>query len=194
MVKDKAKWDFKHEVRRILRSDKFALSDGKELQWYEYSVPGNIHYGFVGRAAGFAAWELYAGAGYAEITDPAHVQRGEACCPEFCGYPLDTGPAYEVCIRLGCYYINPDWITSFFDDPQDKASVEFGVRMYNLYGKGLTKVQFQEYLADQGNTLTPAPPIYGPSIPNAKWPYDRGYFNGPDDEVNEPQVSMWLSK
>jgi hypothetical protein len=28
--------------------------------------------------------EIHLGAGYAEVTDPAHSDRGEACCPQVC--------------------------------------------------------------------------------------------------------------
>ncbi|MBN1876746.1 MAG: hypothetical protein JXA33_21155 [Anaerolineae bacterium] len=193
LVRDKAKWDFKHKINNEL-GQKVALLNGEELHWYEYSVTGNVHYGFVGRAAGFTAFELYAGAGYAEIKDPAHIKRGEACCPEACLVAaIEDVNLYEGCIKLGCYYINPDWTKSFFDDPQDQASVEFGIQMYNAYGKALTEVQFRDYLTCYGDELTPALIVYGPGIPQAEWPYYIGYFNGPDDAQNERWLQLLLA-
>jgi RHS repeat-associated protein len=198
LVKDKAKWDFKHEIKDVLQGEKIALDAGEELHWYEYSVPGNIHYGFVGRATGFTAFELHGGAGYAEITDPSHEERGEACCPQIC-YSSWTGDwenpvTFEHCLQLGCYYINPDWVKSLFDDPQDWASVEFGVQMYNTCGQQLTRAQFQDHLALHGDELTPAPGVYGPGMPNTAWPYHVGFFNGPDDATNERWLRVLLSK
>ena len=84
LVKDEAKWDSKHRIRSSFRGgESIRLTSSEGPTWYEYTVPGNIHYGFVGRAAGFSDTMLHAGAGNAEITDPAHKKRGEACCPEY---------------------------------------------------------------------------------------------------------------
>jgi hypothetical protein len=70
---------------------------------------------------------LHAGAGYAEIKDPGHVKAGEACCPSFCKFGVEPIP-YFVCFKLGCYYFNPDWRQTAFDDPADWLNVEFGVQ------------------------------------------------------------------
>ena len=77
LVKDKAKWDFKHKIRNELQTESVLLRHGTGYRWYEYSIPGNIHFGFVGRAAGFSGSALHLGAGFAEVTDPAHTDRGE---------------------------------------------------------------------------------------------------------------------
>jgi hypothetical protein len=86
-VKDRAKWDSKHEIRRLMRGESIILRDERGYDWYEYSIPGNVHFGFVGRAAGFSGFELHGGAGYAEITDPAH-DEGSYCCPNYCKGPI----------------------------------------------------------------------------------------------------------
>jgi hypothetical protein len=69
MVKDKARWDFKHQIltgpgRSII------LCEHEICDWYEYSMPGNIFYAYIGRVAGFSEAELRAGAVYAQQTDP----------------------------------------------------------------------------------------------------------------------------
>jgi RHS repeat-associated protein len=199
LVKDRAKWDFKHRILRYLRIEKnegIILRHRGEPHWYEYSVPGNMHFGFVGRAAGFSGLLLHTGAGWAEVRDPAHKQEGEACCPAFCrneGLTL-TLELYEPCvIRLGCYYVNPDWVTSLFDDPQDYSSVEWGVQLYNRYSRHLSYRQFQDYLTLRGTDLTPAPTIPKQDWTHPDWPFERGYFNGPDDAKNERWVKILLA-
>jgi len=84
-----ARWDFKNKIsERFLGFDGVRLCHSQtECSWYDSDVPGNLHFGFVGRAAGFFAFELYIGAGDAQ-------QKGDA--PEFGEWwsyfddPLDT--------------------------------------------------------------------------------------------------------
>ena len=196
LVKDRAKWDFKHDIEDVLgRDHSIVLRHKGEPHWYEYSVPGNINFGFVGRAAGFSGLLLHTGAGWAEVTDPAHKQKGEACCPAFCrNYGMTLSPGeYQTCVYLGCYYINPDWVKSLFDDPQDYASVQWGVRLYNQCGRDLSYSEFQDHLALRGNELTPAPSIPKQDWTHPDWPFERGYFNGPDDAKNERWVKILLA-
>jgi hypothetical protein len=72
LVRDGARWDFKDAILLELGRS-IRLCDIHKCHWYGYSVPGNIHYGYVGRAAGFTAVELHAGATYAQQTDPENV-------------------------------------------------------------------------------------------------------------------------
>jgi hypothetical protein len=60
------KWDHKPDLRQILRPTgaedlHFPIEGDPDHEWY-YDIWSNIHYGFVGRAAGFSAWELQTGA------------------------------------------------------------------------------------------------------------------------------------
>ena len=75
LVRDNHRWDFKHRIRSEFKGlDRvivFHMTDGIPFA-AEYSVPGNIFYGYVGRSI-FPGWALHAGAGYAEGTDPSHV-------------------------------------------------------------------------------------------------------------------------
>jgi RHS repeat-associated protein len=199
LVKDKAKWDFKHNIEELLRVDKgqggVVLRSPGNPQWYEYSAPGNIFYGFVGRAAGFSGALLHMGAGYAEITDPAYKESGEVCCPSFCTTMRETGGWPKLyCYKIGCFHLEWEEMRTLFDDPTDYAMVEFGVRMYNAYGRTLTYNQFQAYLAAHGNELMPAPSIPPQNFTNPDWPYPVGYFNGPDEKENEGLVRILLAK
>ena len=136
---------------------------------------------------------LHAGAGYAEITDPAHKKRGEACCPEYCrDLVADPWVSLPVCIPLGCYYINPDWVSTLFDDPGDYWNVEFGVRLYNSYGSRMSFDQFQNHLTAYGWWLTLAVTIPDSRFEHPNWPYSAGYFDGPDTTKNKPLVDLLL--
>jgi RHS repeat-associated protein len=73
LVRGGARWDFKRQINNQLGIDGVRLCHGSnECRWYDSDVPGNIHYGYVGKAAGFLGIELYIGAGKAqqEGTDP----------------------------------------------------------------------------------------------------------------------------
>ncbi len=194
LVKNQAKWDPKHRIKELLEGEESVLlSSSKGSAWYGYSVPGNIHYGFVGRAAGFSGFMLHTGAGYAEVIDPAHKERGEACCPTICKNVInDPWITFNICVPLGCYYINPAWATNLFDDPSDYRNVEFGITLYDTYGKHMSFEQFQKHLAIYGGGLTPAPIIPGTGFSHPDWPYSMGYFDGPDTGKNKPIVDILL--
>ena len=74
LVATGARWDFKVAIERGFRVDGLVLChDSTQCRWCDSDVPGNIHYGYVGKAAGFLGIGLYVGAGKAqqEGTDPA---------------------------------------------------------------------------------------------------------------------------
>ena len=58
LVKDRAKWDPKHRIQEELLDKSIVLRHSEGYRWYEFSVPGSIHYSFVGRAAGFSGFAL----------------------------------------------------------------------------------------------------------------------------------------
>jgi RHS repeat-associated protein len=198
LVKDQAKWDFKHDIRDFLRvrgdQGGIVLRSPGNPGWYEFSVPGNIFYGFVGRAAGFPGELLHGGASVAEALDPSYKQSGDVCCPPICLIsPPGMGiPPLPYCFQIGCFHLELDELQTLFDDPQDYATIDFGIRMYNTYGRSLSYSQFQDYLATYSNELTPAPSISEQGFTNPNWPYRVGYFNGPDDQENERLVRALL--
>jgi len=69
MVGDGLRWDFKDQIREHFRDD-IVLCDHEECGWYEHSMPGNIFYAYVGRAAGFSEFDIRAGAICAQQGDP----------------------------------------------------------------------------------------------------------------------------
>jgi hypothetical protein len=185
---DRAKWDFKRRIQAELHNSIVLRHEGG-YRWYEFSVPGNIFYAFVGRAAGFSSFELHAGASVAEIIDPTH--GSDACCPEICKAGLIE---LDHCISLGCYYINPDWWQSGFDDPNDWQSVEFGIQLFRAYGPQMTLAQYQSFLAARGRSLTAAPrtPEWNWVNPIPGWPYRVGSFDGPKAAKHELPIQLLL--
>jgi hypothetical protein len=75
MVKDGARWDFKDALKRKPGGpgESIMLCGTDECGWFDYSMPGNIFYAYVGRAAGFSEFEIRAGAIYAQQTDPENI-------------------------------------------------------------------------------------------------------------------------
>jgi len=189
LVQDRAKWDFKHKIQDEFSSQAIVLLDNIEgYRWYEYSVPGNIHFGFVGRAAGIPGWLLHAGASYAEIYDPAHLQievfGTTVCCP------CPEGGVGELCRKLLCAYLNPAWIGSGFDDPRDWNAVETGIQLFNSGGANVSFTSFIQGLTMRGQSLDQPDviPDWNWTNPRGGWPYSVGRFNGPREAEYEPII------
>jgi hypothetical protein len=177
LVRDKARYDFKHKIREEMRTTiLFRRNDGRPL-WSEYSVPGNIFFGYIGSYVGFAGWGTHAGAGYAEAADPAHK------------------PIRNVCDRL---YLNPQWWGSLFDDPLDYQAIELGINLWRKYGQSLSLHQLKTEIENNYSKLSSPPampplqsgtgeiPVYGWRNPRGDWPYGVGRFNGPNAEKYWP--------
>jgi len=108
LMADGHRWDFKDRI--LLRmGNSIRLCDGDECGWYDYSTPGNIHYGYVGRAAGWNTVELHLGATYAQQTDPENVPELNAWHGDQPGdfQAIEMGARmYGICFRnasLACF-------------------------------------------------------------------------------------------
>jgi len=111
MVRTGGPWDFKRYIRE--RREGFEWG-GEFIRMccggYQYEVVANIHYGCVGRAAGFTGLELKMGAGVFNYLDnrmnqgyQERIERGE----------------------VGLY--------TYYDEPEDQAAIQIGI---DLYGGG----------------------------------------------------------
>lgn len=149
LVADDHRWDFKDRIERTLGRS-IELGD----EWFEFSTPGNIHYGFVGAAAGFSRTELRIGAGVAQAWDDLRSDDPDA--------------------SIG------GWNT-WFDAPTDFYAVEFGVQLYENYGSNVTVEKFNALLVsytDRSKLAHTGPPQDFRPTPDV-WPYAPGAFNGP---------------
>jgi RHS repeat-associated protein len=119
MVKDGARWDFKDALITPPKGpgESIMLCGTDGCDWYEYSMPGNIFFSYVGRVAGFSEFEIRAGAIYAQQTDPENVwwlntwygldQATDVAALElgFELYDLTGGTASEDFLRMDFKYL-----------------------------------------------------------------------------------------
>ena len=165
LVGDRKIWDFKHTIEARL-GEGITLCSRRECQDnIEYSVPGNIHFGYVAGEAGYSDMITQLGAGHAEITDPAHDPNS----------PHYTGP-YEG--KIGFMSGAGGLGFNFGDDPNDWQAVQFGLHLYNRYRGGLTMLQFKRELARYMDNFSHHSPdnIEVASDVATQWPYPLGYF------------------
>lgn len=170
LVADHKPWDFKHKIKDRLGVG-ITLCSGAGCQTnVEYSVPGNIHFGFVAKEGGYLGYQVLAGAGYAEITDPAHnPQRAKEVGVEYTPY----AGGFSISISSSGVDLN------LGDDPVDTQAVAFGMRLHRKYGRNLTLQTFKQELANALPSFATSNPDRRPVRPDfaRNWPYDVGYFD-----------------
>jgi len=102
LVGPNARWDFKEQMRVLLGGDSVRFcgqTRGRVCMWLHRDVPGNVHFGYIGRAAGFLPVELHLGAGLFQLLGDA---RTYARPWSYFDDPRDAA-AVEVGIRLFAY-------------------------------------------------------------------------------------------
>jgi RHS repeat-associated protein len=136
LVRDYAPFDIKRNIEREFQGGPIKLGE----HWYEYSMPGNIAYGFYGAAAGYDLPLLHAGAGAAQLKD-AYIDR--------------DGPAGP-------------W-NYYGDTPDDYYAIEFGYYLYRAHYLPDRNLSRQEFAAALDNyeyryqlAVTSSPSDYQP--------------------------------
>ncbi len=160
VVRDGSRFDVKDKIFAKLGHD-IKLGDN----WYEYSVTGNILYGFVGSVAGYGEQMLHKGAGYAQMTDVLRwlLAVGVLCDDNAGPFPDFGGPAHN------------------FDTPDDYHAVDFGIWLHEKYfmSKGtFTETDFVQGL-DTYEFIWGLPGVLDPGDykPNTSGPYAPDQFN-----------------
>lgn len=154
---DGKRWDFKDEMEGELGSS-FLLCSASRCYWFEYSVLGNILYGYVGMQAGFAEWEVRLGAGYAEVRDPENrARRNWPAC-----HPI----AYVPAERRDYWY----------DHSFDYVAVGMGIELSRRHGSHVTLQAFQALVAEYHDLLAAGTPNYAP-VRGSGAPYAVGHFD-----------------
>jgi hypothetical protein len=148
LVKDGAKFDVKDNILALL-GDKVKINKN----WYEYSTPGNILYGYYGAAAGFDLEILQRGAGFAQIMDvikdPLKAPRGQV------KYKMDTEDDYYAVL--------------FGNELYESTTLDDGVLGYQEFINAIESYDFADNLAlvtDPGDYV----PWYG-------IPYSADHFD-----------------
>ena len=177
-VKDGAIWDFKDEIGIRLGPGITLCTQTYCSNNIEYSVPGNIHFAYIGAAAGILGVEIQAGAGYAEISDPAH----DPSSPQYVGPYVGPEDLSEI---FGTSWWDPStW--DLGDEPVDNQAVTLGIKLWQKYKWSLTKAQFQNELDSYIERLShhdPSPRQVGNDTKSA-FPYPVGYFNNKGASYN----------
>jgi len=176
LVRDGGRWDFKDKIRSEI-GKKLMLCDDQECGWYEFSVPGNIHYGYVGVAAGFTPLEMHLGASYANITDPetpSGIYAAEGHYFRLGKETLTTVIPLPEGVKM---YFYLGWWRTLFDNPTDYAAIELGVELYKTYGRHVPVQGFKRLLGIYKSRLER---VYPPTdhYYNLHYPYAVGHFDG----------------
>jgi hypothetical protein len=119
-------WDHKNPVLELSGNQYWSVDNitGKS---YKYEAWSNMHYGYIGRLAGFSEYELLNGAGLAQdkkgFDDLANIST--------------TSLPFAI-----------------FDDPLDQNAVREGFKLYEKYKNGISTEQFVTYLRNNSNLDT----------------------------------------
>jgi RHS repeat-associated protein len=171
LVKDGAIWDFKDEIGLKLGPGITLCGSGGCYDDIEYSVPGNIHFAYIGVAAGFPGWEIQAGAGYAEFDDPAHDPTN---IEQYVGEYIP--PSFFQMIGWTPWDLST---INFGDEPKDHEAVTLGIKLYENHKGQMSLAQFRTELSKYVHKFSRCSPD-PKSVPSdiaAAWPYRVGYFN-----------------
>lgn len=143
LVGTDAMWDFKYDIRRTEWFEEGERDVTLGNRTLNYIAVANIHYGFVGRAAGFDTDFLVAAAGIAQARLALRT-----------GNPDDWG----VCNT-----------TYYCDHPFATWMIRFGAYLYELYHNRLNELNetafasaLEEYIRKYGEPPSPPPGAVAP--------------------------------
>ena len=149
-----AEWDIKQKILQELRQG--VILCGEVCDWYDYSTPGNIHFGYMAGLAGINH-DIAAVAGGAEEQKDL-VSEGKGLHPEYCK-------------GLAC------------DNPQDQAAVDFGYSLAGKYPNGITAADLRKELTVSWTSQfqRPIDPSFQPPYPASPGInyYGPNHFNWP---------------
>ncbi len=137
-VRGEGPWDHKYTLRWGLpNAGQVHSFKGKSAEWfynpdedssYFFDVFSNIHYGYVGLAAGYPEDVLLDAAGLAQGRSKSGIKRAREFRRSH-PIPNDGHTAYR-----GMTWGHRGW-----DDPPDQAAVLLGMHLFRNYGSDLTK-------------------------------------------------------
>jgi len=136
-VKGNGPWDHKRTLRRGGENKgQTHPFKGTSAKWfyspdsndrYLFDVFSNIHYGYVGMAAGYPEDVLLDAAGHVQ----ARSEEGGRRVQEFREHHPEPKDRHTAYLRMG-------WGERGWDDPADQAAVRLGMHLYGQYGSDLT--------------------------------------------------------
>jgi len=169
-VKNGARWDFKDEIGLNLGPGITLCASNACFDDIEFSVPGNIFFAYIGRAAGFSGVELQQGAAWAEFWDPAHKE----------GHREYVGPyegTFPIPVPGPTWWDPSTW--NWGDEPKDHEAVTLGIQLWNKYRDTMTRSQLEGEVASHVSVLDRHKPSLDPVTEDIArdWPYPVGYFD-----------------
>ncbi|HRJ57452.1 MAG TPA: polymorphic toxin type 44 domain-containing protein [Anaerolineales bacterium] len=128
-------WDIKINIRRELDKNIVLCGTGINCKWFDYSTPGNIHFGYI---AGLAKIDHYIAAiagGWAEQTDLQNDAEKEGRLFDWKDCFKTNFPKLDAC-----------------DNPQDQAAVDFGYALAKnpKYKNGISDQEIRNELQANG--------------------------------------------
>ncbi len=133
LVKDRGDWDYKREMRREYGE---WSCDQLSKDLYNVDIWGNIHYGYIGLAAGFPEWDLLAGAGFAQL------RAGT----------VPDGYWQRRLSEIG----DADFLAAF-DDPRDQEAIKIGFYLWEKCGASVTNSDIVDAVRGATNLLITKP-------------------------------------
>ncbi|MCG8312617.1 MAG: polymorphic toxin type 44 domain-containing protein [Pseudomonadales bacterium] len=129
MVGNRKPWDHKQHIKKTYGEWSY---DKQTKTYYNFDIWSNLHYGYVGRYAGFSAWTLKAGAGYAQwqagTSPPGYWERRLK----------EIGDA--------------DFLAAF-DDPHDQTAIQIGADLWDAHQQKLTIANILKPVRNQRKQL-----------------------------------------
>lgn len=113
-----AQWDHKPTI--IDQYGKWAYDPATNTS-YCYDVWSNIHFGYIGSAAGFSGWTLRNGAGLGQLI----AGTSDAGFIEYWKRRFET--------------VGDADMFAAFDDPKDQEALNIGIDLWNKHGKNVTQ-------------------------------------------------------
>jgi hypothetical protein len=222
LVKTGGLWDYKTGIRAMNCTnnqmppqgfDSYARNSwwtidtsSSPAKTYQYEIWANLHYGYIGRAAGYTAMELVNGAGVAQVWEAFDTLKNGAssCIDQVTRTPPDqTLTCFQNAFdgATGDLNENPKladapFAISTLDDLGGQDSTNFGIALWdNSVGKGRPAPTYDEFLSalhqstlDKAFTASRAPddgdPAEAPPVADPTSPAP------PQPQPNQPGLSV----
>lgn len=120
-------WDHKRYITQMF--GEWTCDKSKHILFF-FDIWSNIHYGFIGKVAGFTEWELLSGAGVAQLRDNKRTAM------EWFTHYVEN--RFRV---IG----DADFVAAF-DDASDNEAIKVGFRLYYQFGHNPSALTAQKII------------------------------------------------
>lgn len=135
-------WDHKAKILELQGNKGWSCDKNKHFLFF-YDLWSNIHYGFIGKLAGFTEWELLNGAGYAQLNDNSRNWK-EWALQYARNRVREFGDAD---------------ILAAFDDASDNEAIKIGFKLHNRFGTAPSSLTAQAIIEEVYKSIDEHKPI-----------------------------------